>query len=557
MTAVKNLKRMFRGRRTDERGATFIFTAICMVALLGAGAMGVDLGFSVYGSRQAQAMADSAALDLARYLSYADSLGSLSATQTYLNTKLAGVDTDNSSNAVLTVVPGLWQGGVFTKNGFGGTGCQPNVAPPAHPGCNAIEVVAKQSVPQIFFGGFNLLPGHAGNTASGSVSGSSIAANTPMAGFSIGSYLANVNTQQSGVLNAILSPLGTSANLTAVGYQGLANTDVTLAQLIAASGNVLSTSNVMSASLSAAQWLTIYKNAVSTQQASVTCGATPTPSVCNANTALGQLSFSSASSTNVKLCQLVNVSANSTNYNCGNTSISTQGLNASVNVFQMLTTEAELANGSSGIDVTTALNLTDGLLNIGSVKLYLTVIQPVQVAYGPVGTVAKTAQVTSRLDLTLSTLGLSLGTLSIPLSAASGTATLNSVTCVNNAMQSTKIIGSTNALTAGVTLNGANVATLGIGGASNASATYSGSVVPPTASTQAAGSNPVTIQAATLTPSFTGLAGGLNGLVAGLLTAASPLGAVLVPTLQAAGVTAAGAQIADLSTNCGSVSLVQ
>ena len=59
------------GRR-DERGATLVFTAVCMVVLLWAGAMGVDVGFSVYGSRQAQAMADTAALDMARYINIAD-----------------------------------------------------------------------------------------------------------------------------------------------------------------------------------------------------------------------------------------------------------------------------------------------------------------------------------------------------------------------------------------------------------------------------------------------------------------------------------------------------
>ena len=38
----------------------------------GAGAMGVDIGFTVDGSRQAQAMADTAALDMARYINIAD-----------------------------------------------------------------------------------------------------------------------------------------------------------------------------------------------------------------------------------------------------------------------------------------------------------------------------------------------------------------------------------------------------------------------------------------------------------------------------------------------------
>ena len=71
-----------------------------MVLLLWAGATGVDVGFTVYGSRQAQAMADTAALDLARYISYADTLmPPITAVQNYLNGKLANVLTDNGSNA--------------------------------------------------------------------------------------------------------------------------------------------------------------------------------------------------------------------------------------------------------------------------------------------------------------------------------------------------------------------------------------------------------------------------------------------------------------------------
>ncbi len=70
---MKVARRFLRRRRDDERGATLILTAICMVALLGTSAMAVDLGFTVYGSRQAQAMADTAALDIVQNISTADS----------------------------------------------------------------------------------------------------------------------------------------------------------------------------------------------------------------------------------------------------------------------------------------------------------------------------------------------------------------------------------------------------------------------------------------------------------------------------------------------------
>ena len=82
-------------RRVTSAVPTFVFTAMSMVLLLWAGATGVDVGFTVYGSRQAQAMADTAALDLARYMNYADALfSSIPAVQSYLNGKLANVLTE-------------------------------------------------------------------------------------------------------------------------------------------------------------------------------------------------------------------------------------------------------------------------------------------------------------------------------------------------------------------------------------------------------------------------------------------------------------------------------
>ena len=95
-----------------------MLTAVCMVALLGGGAMGVDVGFTVDGSRAAQAMADTGALDLARYVNIADGFTTLtgpSDSQAYMAGKLANVEADNSgSNASLTVTPCIWTGTTCT-----------------------------------------------------------------------------------------------------------------------------------------------------------------------------------------------------------------------------------------------------------------------------------------------------------------------------------------------------------------------------------------------------------------------------------------------------------
>ena len=110
-TKLRSKVRRWSRRRGDERGATLVLTAICMILLLWGGAMGVDFGFTVYGSRQAQAMADTAALDLARYINIADNQPNNTAAANYLNGKLANVATDNGSNSGLTMTLGLWKNG--------------------------------------------------------------------------------------------------------------------------------------------------------------------------------------------------------------------------------------------------------------------------------------------------------------------------------------------------------------------------------------------------------------------------------------------------------------
>ncbi|HEY6471474.1 MAG TPA: hypothetical protein VIY26_01195 [Acidimicrobiales bacterium] len=573
---MQKIKELLRRRRREERGAVLIFTLLSMVLLLWAGATGVDLGFSVYGSRQAQAIADTTAIDLARYINYADTL-SVGEMNTFFANKAETVLDDNGyPNAHLTVVPGYYASstGKFTAGGISTSSnpCAAVKAPqiPA-PGCNAIEVTANQTVPQIFFGGFNALPGHAGNTVTGSVARSSIATQTPYAGFSIGTFLINVSStsNQASVLNLVLGPLGTSVNLTAVGYEGLAYSDLTLAQLINASSGLLSPTNVMTAQLTAAQWVSVYENAFTNVYGS---GSVPYAALS------GQV-FSTAASTQIPLCQMVNINTSAGLVNCTNSSITQQGLDASVNVLQMLTTEAELADGTSGINLGSTLTLPDGALNIGSVTLSFSAIKPAVVAYGPVGTTASTEQVALDLKMSLSLpapLNTPLGTLDIPLDAATGTTTLYSVSCSDDSLNNMLLLPTNTGLvstgtgSAGMTLTLLGLQTdlgqLSVSGVSNKSPSFNGpasppSVVPPTASTASAGTNPVTVsgsQSPTITwPNDSGILSLLDQPVASLLSTGSVLSDALQPLLTELGVTAAGAQVAGLSANCGSIALVQ
>ncbi len=528
MRARQLLRALSVRRRTDERGATFVLTAICMVVLLWGGAMGIDVGFSVSGSRTAQAMADTGALDLARYINIADG-DTLAASQTYMAGELANVMADNSgSNANLTVSGCVWNSStqICTVPTGANAGCY-NQIPKLHNPCTGVIVTATQKVPQIFFGGSN------------SVSRSATAAVTPEDGFSIGTYLASFDSQQSAVLNDILSTIGTTATITAAGYEGLDNTYVTVNQLITASAGTLTPSNVLTTSLTPSTWLSFLKTATSSQQALLNCGASPVPSPCAAYSALNSLVFNGSPS--VELCQLFTIDG----ANCSPGIVSEQGLSANLDVLQFLTTEAELANGSNSINVQSALGIT----GVTSSTLTLVVGQLPQIAYGPVGTTASTAQVTADLKLNVTAAG---GIVDIPLSAAQGTGTLSAENCSeqNNSFGNAIVSASTTTATANLTLNGASAGTLTITGASSTPAQFNSTVVPPTASTQSAATNPMQVGTTSPTLSYSGLGSSLTTLPA-LLTG------VFAPVLQAAGVAVGGATVADLNYNCGAVSIVK
>jgi uncharacterized membrane protein len=246
----------------------------------------------------------------------------------------------------------------------------------------------------------------------------------------------------------------------------------------------------------------------------------------------------------VNLCQLVSIYGSS----CGSGTLLQPGLSASLDVLQTLTTEAELANGTNAINIESALGIT----GVSGATLSLHVIQPPQIAYGPVGATAKTAQVSGDLQLSGPSLG---GTLDIPVTGASGTATLNAVTCSesNNTFGQAGITASTTSATAALTLGGSSIGTLTMSGAASTSLPFGANAVPPTASTFAANSNPTSIGTTTPSLSYSGLTA--TGFANTLLT--STLQPVLGPILQAAGVSVGGAVVADLNYNCGAVSIIK
>jgi uncharacterized membrane protein len=378
--------------------------------------------------------------------------------------------------------------------------------------------------------------------------------------FSIGTDLASVSTTQSALLNKLLGQLGNgnALSLSVLGYQGLASTSVSLDQLINASGGVLTPSNVLTTSISAANLASFLSKAVNAQTSAGTCSSGQSTQQQNAATALSAaaLSLAGSGTTMLQLCSVVDVNGSS----CLNGSLPFSSLSAGVNVLQVLTTAAELSNGTSGLDVNSTLNL-----GVVSATLDFQSVQPAQVAYGPVGnytlaancpapagdtsTCAHTAQVQAELKLNV----LGVGLLDLKFSAADGNATLAGVTCTNGQMTSTSINAATTVAQAQIAsiANILPATTLTVGGAQQATETYSGSAVPPPNA-----NNPLLLGTTTPTVSYSpalGLLSILNPTLFLLLN--TTLATVLGPTLQALGVSVGQATVTDLGTDCNSVQL--
>ena len=450
---------------------------------------------------------------------------------------MGNIQRDNGAQGVTFSVAGGFWNGTWSP---AGPGAQCYFQLPAHHGsCTAVKVTATQSVPQLFFG------------KSGSVTRTAVAALTPEDGFNVGSYPSSLpaDSQQTGVLNDILSGLGTTANLSGSSVVGLDNSYVSIQQLITASGGLLTKSNVLTTQLTSAQWLTLLSTALYTQQSAIGCGASPTPSVCIAYAALGTLTFGSSAS--AQLCQIVTVGS----FGCGPENLSQAGLLANLNVLQTLTTLAEVSNGSTPIDIQNTLGVT----GVSDSTLTLVVVQPPQIAYGAAGSTTSATSALISADLKLTVPGA--GIVDVPVSQIQATGTLTApsplapVSCSqsNESLTTATVTASSTSSTTNVTLSGnpSPIATLTVSGVSSQNNVFTAAQIPPTASTQTSSANPNPI----LDSATTSLSGYDSS--SPVYSELTHLGPAIGPVLQAAGMPVGGFNVADLDYNCGAVSIVQ
>ncbi|WP_047541274.1 pilus assembly protein TadG-related protein [Methylotenera versatilis] len=237
--------------------------------------------------------------------------------------------------------------------------------------------------------------------------------NASIAAFNIGTTALTLNTEDSLLLDGLLSGLlGSTIKLDLVSYQGLANTNITLADLIKVEGSVLSVDELLDTQFSAGQLLTLVSEAVKLPENAV-------PDLVNV--ALSKLVVGAAHNTQISLGQLLNVNQNS----------QAEALNAKLNVLNLVNMIASVSNGQNAVTIPLAVNLP-GLVSVNAI---VNVIEPAQMAIGPppavenaeACTFAKTAQVRVGVAVLVNVLGLAKVDLALNVQAANGSAALRSI----------------------------------------------------------------------------------------------------------------------------------
>jgi uncharacterized membrane protein len=338
---------MRRLRRTqDERGAVLVFVALAMVVLIGSTALAVDIGQLTNKNRDLQAVADAVSLDAARAID-GSNVAVLSGPGGPVT--LAAQDSARRNGDFPFALLDVELGSITGTSPF-----IPATDPAAIP--NAVRVTANDTVD------FSFAPGERTTDRQASA----VREATESVGFSVGSFLASVDTRGNAILNSIFgSSFGTSA--TVLGYGGLVGSSVNLGALAAEAG-FGSPTELLASSISARDLLLASADALpqdGTQTANINL--------------LNTLAATASTTSNIQLGRFITIEQPGDDAAAA----------GQLDVLGLLTSSAFLIDGTHLI---TLPGTTVGVPGVTSVVLDLYVIEAAKTVFGPVGTFAETAQ---------------------------------------------------------------------------------------------------------------------------------------------------------------------
>lgn len=377
----------------DEGGNFAMISAGLMTLLIGCSGLAIDLGSIFADRRKTQSTADLAAIVAAANLSNPVNAASATVTQNnYPASALVKVET-----------------GTYTANSA--IAPQSRFVTPAVGIPNAARVTLTTKTPLYFA---RYLTG----ASSFNITTTATATSTEMATFAIGSRLLSVN---GGALNAVLgSMLGTTLSLSVMDYNSLISAKIDALDFLSALATRVNLTGVTYSDLLSSNLKVgdIMAAALTTQQITNGAGA--------ATTALSTISQAvTGSSTKISPGTLLDLGP------FANLTVGQKPkVGASVSVFDLVNTVAQIANGSN--QIATSINL--GLPGIANVSVIATIGErPVGsswIAMGTQGVSVHTAQ--TRILATINVLGSGpIASINLPVyvEVASGTATLNAVSC--------------------------------------------------------------------------------------------------------------------------------
>lgn len=419
-------KRGLDGRASGERGAIAPFAALMLVPLIGTAALATDVGLWYAQQRHLQVATDVSALSAALKITDATAIaGNL--------LKANGFETASLTSAV----PGVYcPDGATPADRFktGLTACETGGAAPDE--YSAVQVTAHTTVPGVL--SRSLMKTDDGQAGQGGASGQegiypistrSTAARIDEAGLQAGTGLLTLDTTQSPLLNAVLGGvLGTKINLTAVHYNGLVNADIdALTFLDALATHVGASVGTYDGLLdSRIKVGDILQAAIDVLHRQGNIAGVD----LDALNALLALQSQITGNPDLALGTLLDLGFWKTQEVGSSTKPS--ALQAGLNLYQLVTLSAQVANSQNFISIPA---LTVGLPGIASVTVSATVIEKPQrppFAFGPKGISVHTAQVRTQIKLQLLDLFGLLGQgvqLPVYIEAASGDATLGPITC--------------------------------------------------------------------------------------------------------------------------------
>ena len=403
-----------RGRtQRGEQGAILVLSAVGMVIALISSALAIDIGRLAQAAREDQKIADMAALDAIR-----------------------GVPGEYQRLAEESAAR---NGFPLTSAGYGLVayeGTKVNGACQAVPGAGSACV----TVTSPHSNNFPFVGGRKSMTRAG------MAANSAFGGFMLGSSLASFDTARSTVLNRFMGGIlrGSGLSLSGVSWSGLAGGNITLEALrfqLASMGYSVGTVDEL---------LDTNVNMANLMQASAQALALQGPTAAAQLSALNALrtQITSTSLAVFKLGRFIEVAQGA----------DTAALASKVNIFQLATAAAQVANGSNLVSVDPVGVNVPGVL---ATKASLKVIEAPKFYFGPVGNGVSTSQIeltlTPDLDLPISLAGL-VGarvrqTLPVKMVGAGAVGTLTGASCATSPGITVTVDPSAFSLSAAATLD--------------------------------------------------------------------------------------------------------